>query len=54
MTKLGTLCTEQKFFRQLVRKDELELWEEMKKAGVGGIFSRSGDEVSEITLYRYG
>ena len=40
------------FLRQLAREDESELWEEMKKAGVEGIFSRRGDEVSEITLYR--
>ena len=38
--------------RQLAREEESELWEEMKEAGVGGIFSRGGKEVSEITFYR--
>jgi len=38
--------------RRLVREEESDLWKEMKEAGVGGIFSRGGEEVSEITLYR--
>ena len=38
--------------RQLAREEESELWEEMKEAGVGGIFEKSGEEVAKITLYR--
>ena len=46
------MSSELKFSRRLVREDESELWEEMKEAGVGGIFSKGGEEFSEITLYR--
>ena len=42
-----------KIFRQLVKEEEPKLWEEMKEAGVGGIFSKGGGEVTEVTCYRF-
>ena len=42
-----------KISRLLVKEEESELWEEMKEAGVGGIFSKGGGEVAEVTCYRF-